>query len=160
MDEMDQSVSVWEDLGPTPSFSYTALPSQPSAEIMRIVTELGLRYPPANSVDREAHAARVALLAKDCADLNPFHLQAACDEWARGKPFLPRACELREAALAWGRITRPDRILAAPKPRPAPKPVPPPLTDDEIKRLPQHLVDLGISVGEIDPERAQRLRAA
>lgn len=111
-------------------------------------------------MDEEDHAARVALLAKDCADINPDWLEAAAEEWARKKPFLPRACELREAAMAWGKITRPDRLLTSPKRHTAPKPVPPPLSDDEIRALPQHLLELGISVGDIDPERAQQLRAA
>lgn len=120
---------------------------------------LGLRYPPANSVDREAHAARVALLAEDCADINPEWLDGAARDWAQRHPFMPKACELREQALALGRIMRPDRILAAPpRPEPPAKPVAPPLTDEEIVRMPEWVISMGVKLGEIDPERALRLR--
>jgi hypothetical protein len=36
----------------------------------------------------------------------------------------------------------------------------PPLTDDEIKRLPPHLIEMGIKVGEISQERAERILSA
>lgn len=68
---------------------------------------LGLRYPPANSVDREAHAARVALLAEDCADIPDEWLDVAVRRWAKSQPFFPRTCELREEALSYGRASTP-----------------------------------------------------
>lgn len=42
----------------------------------------------------QAHGARVALLAQDCADLNPLKLKNAAMRWAKAKPFLPKASEL------------------------------------------------------------------
>lgn len=126
---------------------------------MEIIGKLGLRYPPASNTDREAHAARIALLAEDCADLDPQWLDAAAREWAKSEPFMPRACELRERALSIGRITERSRILPPPTRHEPPKPEAPPLTDDEIRRLPSTFIEMGIKLGEIDPERAARLRA-
>lgn len=84
---------------------------------MEIIGKLGLRYPPANSVDREAHAARVALLAEDCADIDPEWVEVASRRWAKEQPFFPRTCELREIALDYGR----SKTKALPPPvKPAP----------------------------------------
>ena len=156
--EMAVTVSeAWADLGPVRPSKFLEPRTAPSPEILKIAAELGLRYPQRNTVDDSDHAARVVLLAQDCADVDPQLLDAAACEWARNEPFFPRACELRERAFAIGRITRPDRILAAPQ-RPA-KVVPPvpPLTADEIRKLPAYLIDLGVKVGEIDPETARHL---
>jgi hypothetical protein len=121
--------------------------------------KLGLRYPPANSVDRDAHAARVALLAEDCADIPDDWLDEAARRWAKAEPFFPRTCELRDLALAYGRsITRPVALPAPSVVRRVPKPVVPPLTEDEIRALPQSLIDMGVKLGEIDPAVAARLR--
>lgn len=119
--------------------------------------KLGLRYPPANSVDRESHAARVALLAEDCADIAPHLLDAAARDWARREPFFPRACELRDLAAAIGRLTAPPAPMMIAPPA-TPKPEAPPLTDEEIARLPDWVIKMGISIGEIDPARAEALR--
>lgn len=126
---------------------------------MEIVGKLGLRYPPASSVDRDAHAARVALLAEDCADINPEWLDIAAREWARSEPFMPRACELRARAITVGRITNPRRIIAAPVVPLPPKPVEPPLTEAEIRKLPRHLLDMGVKLGEIDAALAEQIKA-
>lgn len=154
-----ETVDAWGDLGPTrlsPSF---ARPAQPSGRTLEIAGKLGLRYPPASTVDRESHAARVALLAEDCADIDPDWLDAAASAWAKREPFMPRACELRAEAIAIGRITDRSRLIAPPDVPPEPKPVPPPLTDEEIARLPEYLVKMGVSAGEITQERADRIRA-
>lgn len=82
--------------------------------------KLGLRYPPANSVDRDAHAARVALLAEDCADIPEDWLDEAARRWAKAQPFFPRTCELREEALSYGR-----HLTAALPAPPAPEGPPP-----------------------------------
>lgn len=144
--------SAWADLGPAQPSSYAKPQQQPSGKTLRVVSDLGLRYPPRAAVDEADHAARVLLLAKDCADINPDWLEAAADDWAKRSPFFPRACELREQAMAIGRINRSDRILSAPAPRPEPKPPAPPLSDEEIRKLPRHLIELGVSVGDIDPK--------
>lgn len=116
---------AWADLGPTRPLPSSGRRLRPSAKAAEIIGKLGLRYPPANSVDREAHAARVALLAEDCADIADEWLDEAAARWAKAEPFFPRACELREAALAVGRIYSARRALPAP---PTP-PVPPPPRD-------------------------------
>lgn len=60
-----------------------------------MISELGLRYEPSGQADLQAHAARVALLAQDCADLNPLKLRHAAMRWAQNRPFMPKASELR-----------------------------------------------------------------
>lgn len=123
--------------------------------------KLGLRYPPANSVDRDAHAARVALLAEDCADIPEEWLDWAAREWAKDQPFFPRTCELREIALRHGRLLTRGRALPPPRVDPPPPPPPePPLTEDEIAKLPASLVEMGLKLGEIDPAVVQRIRDA
>ncbi len=118
---------------------------------------LGLRYPPASSVDRDAHAARVALLAEDCADIPAEWLDEAARQWARSEPFMPRACELRGNALRIGRsLTKP---LPAPRPEPlAALPPPPPLTEAEVRKLTPALIEMGVKLGEIDPSLAAQIR--
>lgn len=155
---ISETVNAWEDLGPiqrSPSF---APPPPPSAKTVEIIGKLGLRYPPANSVDREAHAARIALLAEDCADLDPSWLDEAARRWARDEPFMPRACELRERALEVGRIRKPARLLSPPPQPERKRPVAPPLTDDEVSRLPEVFVTIGLTLGEITPDQVARLR--
>lgn len=56
----------------------------------------------------EAHAATLALLAKDLADLDPARLQRAADHWAKTERFMPRAAELRSLVAKFG-----DRKRAA-----------------------------------------------
>lgn len=130
---------------------------EPSPEIVRIAAELGLRYPPRNTVDESDHAARVALLAEDCADLDPEAFDCAAREWAKTSPFFPKACELRELAIAIHRLSAPKLKLIAPPAAPEP-PESPPLTDDEIAKMPEAFVRMGIKMGEIDEERAAQIR--
>ena len=59
------------------------------------MTELGLRYRPLATADQEAHAAQVALLAKDLSDVNPSRLEQAASAWANRERFMPKAAELR-----------------------------------------------------------------
>ena len=42
----------------------------------------------------------LVLLAEDCADMPPPLLDSAARRWARESKFMPKASELREAALA------------------------------------------------------------
>jgi hypothetical protein len=151
-------LSAWEDLGPARHLRCFAPQTEPSPETVRIVAELGLRYPPRNTVDEADHAARVAFLAKDCADIDPVWLDLAAAEWARRQPFFPRACELRSSAEAIERLNAPRNALPAPSPANRPKIVPPPLTDHEVATLPEWVISMGIKMGEIEPERAERLR--
>ena len=158
-DQMEGPTNVWADLGPIKPLPCSVPRMAPLPEIVRIAAELGLRYPPRSTSDEEAHAARVALLAEDCADIDPIWLDAAARDWAKRSPFFPRACELREEALAIGRISRSDRILPAPYRAPPPaKPEAPPLTEAEVRKLPRHLLDMGVKLGEIDPALAEQIR--
>jgi hypothetical protein len=113
--------SAWADLGPTRPLPSSEQQQRPSAKALEIIGKLGLRYPPANSVDREAHAARVALLAEDCADIPDEWLDEAARRWAKSQPFFPRTCEFREEALSYGRYLEGRKALPAPK-REAPPP--------------------------------------
>lgn len=75
--------------------SQASPPKSVPRETLKIISELGLRYEPSGqAADLQSHAARVALLAQDCADLNPSMLRSAATRWARAKPFLPKASEL------------------------------------------------------------------
>lgn len=159
-EQIGEAISAWEDLGPTQRSPLSALPPRPSARTVEIMGKLGLRYPPASSVDRDAHAARVALLAEDCADLDPEWLDYAAREWAKAEPFMPRACEIRDVALAYGRSLTRGRALPAPVVEIEPAPTPEPLTEDELRRLPKALVDMGVKLGEITREQAARLNTA
>lgn len=83
--------------GPARS-SISSPPAEPKVPrtILQTITELGLRYEPSGqAADLQSHAARVSLLARDCADLNPLKLRHAATRWAKNKPFLPKASELR-----------------------------------------------------------------
>lgn len=64
------------------------------AAIQRIIGELGLRYRPSATADLEAHAATLALLCRDLADLPPHLLERAAREWAVRSPYLPKASDL------------------------------------------------------------------
>lgn len=125
--------------------------------MLAIISDLGLAMPPANSVDREAHAARIMLLAQDCADLPVEHLRTAAEEWRRTKPFLPRACELRDLAIAHCRIDSRDRLLAPPRASARPAREQPPLTDAEVAALPTRLLSMAVKLGEVSQDRADRI---
>lgn len=75
--------------------------TQPPAAVRRLISELGLRYRPNNRDDLQAHAARLALLADDCADIPPKYLERAIQSWVVKSPYLPKACDLIEAAKSF-----------------------------------------------------------
>lgn len=62
--------------------------------MLKTVTELGFRYRPLGAADQEAHAAQVALLAKDLGNVDPDKLARAAQEYARTERFMPKACDL------------------------------------------------------------------
>lgn len=64
----------------------------------RLVSELGLRYPPTSRQDEEGRAFLLSLLAKDVADIPTSLLESAIKEWTRTKAFMPKASELRNLA--------------------------------------------------------------
>jgi len=61
--------------------------------IGKIVAELGMRYEPAT--EKEAFAAKLALLVTDLAELDPGMLERAVQGWVKQNPFMPRASDLR-----------------------------------------------------------------
>lgn len=62
--------------------------------IRQAVLELATRYRPNNAAENEPFQAKVALLTKDLALVNPHALKDAADEWARREKWLPKASEL------------------------------------------------------------------
>lgn len=92
------------DSGPTPPSTcgdrptQSLQPKQPPAAIRRLISELGLRYRPSNQADLEAHAAMIALLARDLADIPESWLARAISIWVSENRFMPKAAELIEIA--------------------------------------------------------------
>lgn len=145
--------------GQTPSSQWQTQPVRPSTQTTEIIAHLGLRFPPANSVDREAHAARVALLASDMAETDPRILAEAARRWSREKPFFPKACELWEIVQrieGRERSERDSRSLPPPKQ----EAVSPPLTDDDLRAMSPAILRIGLKAGHIEPERVARLGLA
>ena len=67
---------------------------------MKLIGELALRYRPSANTDAEVHAASIALLARDLADIPPHYLERAITEWVRNNRWMPKACELIDLAKA------------------------------------------------------------
>ena len=83
---------AYSEIGPT-SQTYTA-PRQPHPAILRIVSELGLRYRPLATADQEDHQATVLLLARDLDGCDIGKLSQAAEQWSRSERFMPKACDL------------------------------------------------------------------
>ena len=66
------------------------------AKIRSLISRLGLRYEPSSKSDLEAHAARVALLAEDLAEADPWKLEQAIGRHVSRSPYLPKASDLNE----------------------------------------------------------------
>lgn len=95
MDNPDNLPTAYEDIGPTRRSTYTEQRSQPrSAKTARLISELGLRYRPSVQADLEAHAATLALLTRDLAEVDPAALEAAINKWVRESPFMPKVADL------------------------------------------------------------------
>lgn len=84
------------------NYSGAAQPAKPRrrvpAKTERLIGELGLRYRPSAAADLEEHAAGLALLASDVADIPPHILEQAVDRWVRASRFMPKASELVDLA--------------------------------------------------------------
>lgn len=94
----DNPTTAYEELGPTRRSTFSGQPGRgqttvPKA-IHRMVGELGLRYRPSAQADLEAHAASIALLALDLADVPPHLLEQAIAKHVRTSHFMPKASEL------------------------------------------------------------------
>lgn len=66
------------------------------AKIRSLISRLGLRYEPSSKSDLDAHAARVALLAEDMAEADPWKLERAIGRHVSRSPYLPKASDLNE----------------------------------------------------------------
>ncbi len=100
MDQHESPMEGREIAGQTLSWMHSPEP-QPKPKplnvhplIRQAVLELATRYRPTNQADIEPFEAKVALLTKDLAHVNPQALKAAADEWARRERWLPKASEL------------------------------------------------------------------
>lgn len=84
--------------------SYTGEPQaakprkRASAKTERLIAELGLRYRPSVQADLEEHAATLALLTTDVADIPPDLLEQAIRRHVMKSPYMPKASELIELA--------------------------------------------------------------
>jgi hypothetical protein len=65
-------------------------------KIANLIGKVGLRYEPSVKSDLEAHAARVALLAEDMAEADPWKLEQAIQRHVARSPYLPKASDLNE----------------------------------------------------------------
>lgn len=65
-------------------------------KIANLIGKVGLRYEPSSKSDLEAHAARVALLAEDMAEADPWKLEQAIGRHVARSPYLPKASDLNE----------------------------------------------------------------
>lgn len=91
MDELQATSPAYADIGPTSRTS-----SVPHPAILKIISELGLRYRPVATADQEDHQTGVLLLARDVAGADPKLLKRAADEWARTERWMPKAVDLLE----------------------------------------------------------------
>lgn len=96
----DSPMEGREIAGQTLSWMHSPAP-QPKPETLSVhplirqaVLELATRYRPHNAAENEPFQAKVALLTKDLAAVNPHALKAAADEWAQRERWLPKASEL------------------------------------------------------------------
>lgn len=112
MDRDDQDPTAWEDINPGtasggqgPALPSTcsaeptpSLPRNVPAEVKRLIAEVGLRYRPSAQADLEEHAASLALLATDVADIPPSILREAIRRHVAQSVFMPKAAELLSLA--------------------------------------------------------------
>lgn len=90
---------TYSDLGPQtlPSrYSEPPMRRSPDPKIVKIISELGLRFRPLATADQEAHAAQVALLVQDLEGADPAKLSIAAQEWIRTERWMPKAADLLE----------------------------------------------------------------
>jgi hypothetical protein len=80
------------------------------AKTERLIGEIGLRYRPSAQADLHEHAAQLALLAADVADVPPDLLERAIRAHAQRSPYMPKASEL--IALAKSFIDPPQQARA------------------------------------------------
>lgn len=81
---------------------------KPSAKIRDLVSRLGLRYRPTNAADLDAHAAMLALLAQDLADIPYDLLDRAISRHVMISPYMPKAADLVKLAREIDDARRPN----------------------------------------------------
>jgi hypothetical protein len=93
----------------TPASTCSTPPRRKSvpAKIRSLISALGLRYEPSSKSDLEAHAARVALLAEDMAEADPWKLDQAIGRHVARSPYLPKASDLNEIMADMAKPTGP-----------------------------------------------------
>ena len=96
--------TVSADRQPSPSSERDKPTSQRSVPgaIKTLIGEIGLRYRPSAQADLEEHAAGLALLACDVAELSPELLRSAIRQHVAQSPYMPKASELIALARAAG----------------------------------------------------------
>jgi hypothetical protein len=103
--QMDDQ-TPYQELGGAQPFSSTnvvpfAKPKRIPAKTERLIGELGLRYRPSAQADLEEHAAALALLASDVADIPPDLLERAIRKHAASSVYMPKAAELISIARSF-----------------------------------------------------------
>jgi hypothetical protein len=90
--------TAYSDLGPTLPSTYSEPPMRksPDPRLVKIISELGLRFRPLATADQEAHAAQVALLVQDLEGTDTALLAEAAREWIRTEKWMPKAADLLE----------------------------------------------------------------
>lgn len=117
---------AYEELGPTRRLTSCEPARQqsrqkPPGEVLRLIGELGLRYRPSAQADLEAHAAAIALLARDLADVPVKYLDIAIRRHVLQSPYMPKAAELVALAQTALEEDRPLRPFTGARPwEPAP----------------------------------------
>ena len=90
---------AFADRGQTLPSTCSSRPSEtyrpkPNAKVREMISRLGLRFRPTNQADLQAHAAMLALLAEDVADVPADLLQLAIQRHVSSSPFMPKAADL------------------------------------------------------------------
>lgn len=78
---------------------------QASSRTKEAIATLGLRYRPTSQTDLEGHAAQLALLVVDLADVPVALLERAIQDWSVRSPYMPKAYDLVQ--LAKGYLPKP-----------------------------------------------------
>lgn len=100
--------TAYAELGPIRHSTSTEQPSSRNdGKTRRLIAELGLRFRPTAQADLEAHAATLALMTRDLADVNPGALERAIAEHVRCSRFMPKAAELFELVERYRADSRP-----------------------------------------------------
>jgi hypothetical protein len=89
----------FEESGQTLPSICTSRPPTPShrlvpAAVQQLISKVGFRYQATSQTDLASHAARLALLADDLADMPVHYLDRAIRDWALNSPFMPKASDL------------------------------------------------------------------